>query len=92
MADQFKRNTAYKLKIGNILSGKTILENEKLKALELGDKSIVRVNVIANVVDKYSQEGEKYLVDVFKSSTKYHKNIYLSPENWTGGYWELESF
>ncbi len=47
---------------------------------------------IGSIIKIYSQEGEKYLVDVFKSSTKYHKNIYLSPENWTGGYWELESF
>jgi uncharacterized protein len=61
---QFKRNIAYKLKIGNILSGKTILENDKLKAVELGDKSVVRVNVIANVIDKYLQEGEKKFASV----------------------------
>jgi len=59
MADQYKRNIAYKLRIGNILSGKTILENDKLKALELGDKSVVRINLIANIIDKYIQEGEK---------------------------------
>lgn len=60
MADpSFKRNTAYKFRIGNILSGKTVLEGEKLKCLEIGDKSVVRVNLIANVVDKYIQDGEK---------------------------------
>jgi len=56
---QYKRNIAYKLRVGNILSGKLIFENEKLKAIELGDKSIVRVNLIANIIEKYMQEGEK---------------------------------
>ena len=55
----FKRNVAYKLRIGNILSGKNILENEKLKSIDIGDKSVVRVNIIANIIDKYIQEGEK---------------------------------
>ncbi len=59
MADQFKRNTAYKLRIGNILGGKQIIDGEKLKMLELGDKNVVRTNVVANVVDKYIQDGEK---------------------------------
>lgn len=56
---QFKRNVAYKLVIGQIMSGKPILENEKLKHVEIGDKQIVRVNVVANIIDKYVQEGEK---------------------------------
>lgn len=60
MADQnYKRNVAYKMRIGNILSGKTILEADKLKAIEFGDKTIVRVNVIANVIDKYIQDGDE---------------------------------
>jgi RPA family protein len=56
---QFKRNIAYKLRIGQILSGKPILEAEKLKSLELEGKNVVRVNVIANVIEKYIQDGEK---------------------------------
>ncbi|MDP3881715.1 MAG: OB-fold nucleic acid binding domain-containing protein [Nanoarchaeota archaeon] len=59
MTEQYKRNVAYKLKIGQILTGKPILESEKLKFLELGDKQVVRVNLIANIIDKYMQEGEK---------------------------------
>ncbi len=60
MADnQFKRNIAYKFRVGQILSGKPVMENEKLKFLELEDKQIVRVNLIANIIDKYIQEGEK---------------------------------
>lgn len=54
-----KRNIAYKFRIGNIQSGKPILENERLKNVEIDGKPVVRVNVIANVVDKYIQEGEK---------------------------------
>jgi RecG-like helicase len=41
------------------MSGKPILENEKLKHVEINDKHIVRVNVVANIIDKYVQEGEK---------------------------------
>ncbi|MEK6892776.1 MAG: OB-fold nucleic acid binding domain-containing protein [Nanoarchaeota archaeon] len=56
---QFKRNVAYKLKVGQILAGKPILEGEKLKFLEVNNKQIVRTNLVANVIDKYIQEGEK---------------------------------
>lgn len=56
---QFKRHTAYKLRIGDILIGKPILEAERFKLLELGSKNIVRVNVIGNIVDKYESDGER---------------------------------
>ncbi len=60
MADQsFKRYTAYKLRIGSILAGKPLLEGDRLKALDLGDRQISRANIIANIVDKFIQEGEK---------------------------------
>jgi RPA family protein len=57
--DQFKRNIAVKLRIGQILSGKPTLEADKLKHLEIGDKQVVRANIVANVIDKYIQDGEK---------------------------------
>ncbi len=56
---QFKRNIAYKLRIGDILIGKPIINQEKFQFLELGNKKIVRVNIIGNIVDKYQSEGEK---------------------------------
>ena len=56
---QFKRNVAYKIKIGSIMSGKPIMEGDKIKSLETEGKQIVRANVIGNIVDKYIQEGEK---------------------------------
>lgn len=59
MTEQFKRNIAFKLKIGSILAGKPIIENERLRHIEIKDKQVIRVNVIANIVEKYVQEGEK---------------------------------
>ncbi len=55
---QFKRNIAYKLRIGDILIGKPIMDGERFSNLELGNKKIVRVNVIGNIVEKYNSEGE----------------------------------
>ena len=59
---QFKRNIAYKLRIGDLLIGKPIMDAERFQFLELGDKKIVRVNVIGNIVDKYQSEGEKKFI------------------------------
>lgn len=65
---QRKREVAHKLNIGNILQGNPIVEEtttdagqtrENFKILELGDKQILRVNIIANVIEKYIAEGEK---------------------------------
>jgi len=56
---QFKRNVAYKLRIGEVLIGKPVMTQEKFQFLELGDKKIVRVNIVGNIVDKYQSEGEK---------------------------------
>ena len=59
---QFKRNIAFKLRIGDILIGKPVFDNDKFTFVELGDKKIVRVNLAGNIVDKYESEGErKYL-------------------------------
>ncbi len=77
MADFKKRETAYKLKIGDILAGTPIVEDvpqeaspdptatpstiikERFRFLELGDKKIMRINIIANIIDKFSSEGDK---------------------------------
>jgi|SRR3989344_6446659 len=58
-----KRETAHKLRIGDILRANAIFEeseaiNKRLKFVELGDKKILRVNIIANVIDKYESSGE----------------------------------
>lgn len=54
-----KRRVAYKLRIGNILSGKQNIENERLRNIEVFGKTVSRVNLIANVIDKFIGEGEK---------------------------------
>lgn len=63
-----KRNVAFKLRIGDILKGRSMVSEGKFLFLELpskddsgepGSKKVVRVNVIANCVDKFVQEGEK---------------------------------
>ena len=60
MADeQFKRHTAFKFRIGDVLTGRPIMDQEKFTHVELGDKKIVRVNIAGNIVDKYESEGEK---------------------------------
>jgi len=56
---QFKRHIAFKLRIGDILSGKPVVVDEKLKCVEQGGKELIRVNIISNIVDKYIQDGEK---------------------------------
>lgn len=59
---QFKRNIAYKFRIGDLLIGKPILDGERFSFLELGDKKIVRVNILGNIVDKFESGDErKYL-------------------------------
>jgi len=59
---QFKRNIAYKFRVGELLIGKPIFDGERFSFLELGNKRIVRVNIVGNIVDKYEREGEsKYL-------------------------------
>ena len=54
-----KRNIAYKMRIGDVLKGKPMMDEGKFLFLELGDKKVVRINVLANCVDKYVQEGER---------------------------------
>ncbi len=57
--EQFKRNVAYKFRIGDLLIGRPIIDGERFSFLELGGKKIIRVNIVGNIVDKYEREGEK---------------------------------
>jgi len=60
MADsQFKRNIAFQLRVGDALMGKPVVDGENFSFLELGEKRIVRVNIIGNIVEKFEREGEK---------------------------------
>jgi len=60
MAD-FKRQTAYKLRIGEIFKGKQVMDNDRFSFLDLGDKKISRINIVANVVEKYTSQEKQYI-------------------------------
>lgn len=55
----FKRNIGYKFRIGDLLIGKPIINQDRFSFLELGDKRIIRVNLIGNVIEKYENNGER---------------------------------
>ncbi|MEM4181981.1 MAG: OB-fold nucleic acid binding domain-containing protein [Candidatus Pacearchaeota archaeon] len=59
-----KRHTAYRFRIGQILKGKPEIIEDKFVFLDIEGKKVVRVNVIANVVEKFVQEGEKKYASV----------------------------
>ena len=59
--EKFKRNIAYKLRIGDILRGNPIIENERFSFLELDGKRVVRINLIGSIVDKYESEEKNYV-------------------------------
>jgi len=63
MAEGYKRETAYKLRVGDLLRSKPIFEqteslNRRLNFVELGDKQIKRANIIANVIDKFENDSD----------------------------------
>lgn len=69
MPEYRKRETAHKIRIGDLLKGQPIYDetppepgtqitNPRLLHVALGDKKIVRVNLIANVIDKFESTGE----------------------------------
>lgn len=64
MAEEFKRHTAYKLKIGDILGGNPITDGERLKFIETNGKNVARVNLIANIIDKFIQDDEKKFASI----------------------------
>lgn len=57
---KFKRHTAYKLRVGDVLIGKPVTNNtngvERFSFLELGSKQVFRVNIAGNIVDRYDAE------------------------------------
>lgn len=57
--EQYKRRIAYKMRIGDLQQGKIILEGERFKFLEYEGKEIIRINLIANITDKFVQDEEK---------------------------------
>ena len=75
MPDIRKRETAYKIRIGELLKSNRIFDqsssgnldhsvNPRLLHAELGNKKIVRVNIIANLIDKFESEGERRFASI----------------------------
>lgn len=65
MADeQFKRNIAFKIRVGDILLGKPVMKDNRFGSIELGDKSIVRVNIVGNIVEKYESTTETKFLSI----------------------------
>lgn len=62
---QFKRHTALKLRIGDVLVGKPVIINEKFAFIELGNKKVARINLVGNIVEVYEsqarEDGRKYI-------------------------------
>lgn len=59
MTEQYKRNIAFKHRIGDILLGKPIFDGEKFLYIDLAEKKISRVNIVGNIIDKYDSDGDK---------------------------------
>ncbi|MBS3073097.1 OB-fold nucleic acid binding domain-containing protein [Candidatus Pacearchaeota archaeon] len=57
----YKRHVAYKLKIGDVLQGKRIFDADKFSFIELGNKKINRINIIANIIERYSSAEKSYI-------------------------------
>jgi RPA family protein len=54
-----KRQTAYKLRVGDLFIGKPIVDQDKFLFLEIGDKKISRVNIVGVIIEKFESELEK---------------------------------
>lgn len=53
-----KRQTALKMRISDVTSG-NVIQNNNLYFVEINGQRIMRVNILANVIDKFVSEGEK---------------------------------
>ncbi|MBS3081036.1 hypothetical protein J4221_06170 [Candidatus Pacearchaeota archaeon] len=69
MLEQKKRETAYKIRIGDLLRSNQVFDQtpidpesqrtrQRLLHVELGNKKLVRVNIIANIIDKFESDRE----------------------------------
>ena len=61
MDSGFKRQTAYKIKIGDIFKGQPVLDGERLLYVELGEKKLSRVNIVANIIEKFASDEKQFI-------------------------------
>ena len=55
-----KRQTAYRIRIGDLLNGNIVFDGERFSSLEVKSRKISRVNLVCNVVDKYSNPEKNF--------------------------------
>jgi hypothetical protein len=55
-----KRQTAYKIRIGDLLNGNIVFDGERFSSLEVKSKRISRINIVCNVIDKYSNPEKSF--------------------------------
>lgn len=56
---KFRRAVAYKLRIGDIKAGNPIKENDKLNFVKVDNKEVRRVNIVANIIERFDNPGDK---------------------------------
>ena len=63
-----KREVAYKVRVSELLQGNPVFEEKdganRFRLLELGNRQIIRINLIANIIDKYQSDGERRFASI----------------------------
>ena len=75
---QIERATAYKMRIGDVLNSQQAIENERLNFVEFNGKQVIRVNIVANVIEKYVSEGARDNLNATSTSEVAIKKKYLA--------------
>jgi len=55
-----QRKTAFKVQAGDILTGTPVFDGDRFTELSTGGKKVSRVNVLGNIIDKYSNEEKTF--------------------------------
>ena len=55
-----QRQVANRIRIGDLIKGNAVFDGERFSSLDFNGKKISRINLIANVVDRYSNPEKNY--------------------------------
>jgi len=59
MAEIMKRAIAHKVKIGDVVNGNAQFDGDRFLYIDHNGAQLIRVNIVANIIDKYEGESEK---------------------------------
>lgn len=77
----FKRQTAYRMSIGQLYNGNLSMDENRFNYIETGGKKVSRVSLVGNVVDKYVSEGKPYVALTIDDGTEQIRiKIFDKPE------------